>query len=67
MSVQKSKQLCRFCNREMNVLFYCEDCGISSCSDCLRDDFIDDFVCQDCNSKDVKYNEIEGKKVCKLM
>ncbi|TFG19159.1 MAG: hypothetical protein EU529_16620 [Promethearchaeota archaeon] len=65
MSVQKSKQLCRFCNREMNVLFYCEDCGISCCSDCLRDDFIDDFVCQDCNSKDVTYNEKEGKKVCK--
>ncbi len=65
MSVQKSKQLCRFCNREMNVLFYCEDCGISCCSDCLRDDFIDDFICQDCNSKEITYNEKEEKKVCK--
>ena len=65
MSDQKSKQTCRFCNREMNVLFYCEDCGIACCSDCLRDDFIEDFVCQDCGSKDVRYNEKEGKKVCK--
>jgi len=42
MSEQKSKQLCRFCQREMRVLFYCEDCGVTCCSDCLRDDFVDD-------------------------
>ncbi len=65
MSDQKSKQICRFCQREMKVIFYCEDCGVACCSDCLRDDFIDDFVCQDCNSKDIEFNQTEDKKVCK--
>ncbi|MFX0186487.1 MAG: B-box zinc finger protein [Candidatus Hodarchaeota archaeon] len=65
MSDQKSKQICRFCQREMKVIFYCEDCGVACCSDCLRDDFIDDFVCQDCNSKDIEFNQTEEKKVCK--
>ncbi|MFX1392290.1 MAG: B-box zinc finger protein [Promethearchaeota archaeon] len=65
MSDQKSKQICRFCQREMKVIFYCEDCGVACCSDCLRDDFLEDFVCQACNSKKIQFNETEDSKVCK--
>jgi len=65
MPDHKSKQICRFCQREMKVIFYCEDCGIACCSDCLRDDFLEDFVCQACNSKKIQFNETEDSKVCK--
>ena len=61
----KNLQLCRFCQREIKFLYYCEDCGIACCSDCLRDDFHHHYVCQDCNSKDIEHNEAEGKRVCK--
>src|SRR4030043_1007306 len=64
---EKSRQLqmCRFCQRKMKVLFYCEECGVACCSDCLRDDFYDYYICQSCNSKEIEINESEGKKFCK--
>lgn len=66
MSDQKKQiNLCRFCGREIKFLYYCEDCGVTCCSDCLRDDFNYHFACQDCNSKNIEHNEVEGKKICK--
>lgn len=59
------KQLCRFCGREIKFLYYCEDCGVACCSDCLRDDYNHYFVCQDCNSKNIEHKEAEDKKICK--
>ena len=61
----KQINLCRFCGREIKFLYYCEDCGVACCSDCLRDDFSYHFICQDCNSKNIDHNEVEGKKLCK--
>ena len=61
----KSLQLCRFCQRTVKLAYYCEECGASCCSDCLHEEKIDYFVCQDCNSKNIEIREEDGIKVCK--
>jgi len=43
-------QICRFCQRNVKLTYYCESCGTSCCSDCLREDKIKSYVCQDCES-----------------
>lgn len=58
-------QICRFCQRNIKLGFYCEDCGISCCSDCLNEEKVDYFLCQKCDSKDINILEDGKKKVCK--
>ncbi|MHA1148758.1 MAG: B-box zinc finger protein [Promethearchaeota archaeon] len=55
-------QLCRFCQRNVKLTYYCESCGTSCCSDCLNDEKFDYYVCQDCESK--KIANINGKRKC---
>jgi hypothetical protein len=58
-------QICRFCQRNVKLAYYCEDCGTSCCSDCLHEEKIDSYLCQDCNSKDIFVPESGNKKACK--
>lgn len=58
-------QICRFCQRNVKLAYYCEDCGTSCCSDCLHEEKIDTYLCQDCNSKDIFVPESGNKKACK--
>lgn len=56
-------QICHFCQRTIKLAYYCEDCGTSSCSDCLNEEKIEILVCQDCESQ--KIDTSKGKKpVC---
>jgi len=58
-----SEQICRFCQRYVKLAYYCEDCGVSCCSDCLDEEKVDFLTCQDCNSTNI---ENSGKrKVCR--
>ncbi len=61
----KDLQLCRFCQRHVKLAYYCEECGVSCCSDCLHDERVDYFICQECNSKNIEFFDSNGKKVCK--
>ncbi|MHA1758159.1 MAG: hypothetical protein ACTSVV_15400 [Promethearchaeota archaeon] len=55
-------QLCRFCQRNVKLTYYCESCGASCCSDCLNEERSDYFICQDCESKNIiKQN---GIRIC---
>jgi len=58
-------QICRFCHRHIKLAYYCEDCGVSCCSDCLHEEKIDYFVCQDCNSKNIEINASGKSGICK--
>ena len=58
-------QICRFCQRNVKLAYYCEDCGTSCCSDCLHEEKIDSYLCQDCNSKNIFVPESGNKKACK--
>jgi len=58
-------QICRFCQRNVKLGYYCEDCGASCCSDCLNEERIDSFQCQDCDSKNIEITESGKKKICK--
>ena len=58
-------QICRFCQRNVKLAYYCEDCGTSCCSDCLHEEKIDTYLCQDCNSKNIFVLESGNKKACK--
>jgi len=43
--------------------YYCEECGVSCCSDCLNEEKFDYFICQDCESKNIEILE-DGTKLC---
>jgi len=58
-------QICRFCQRNVKLAYYCEDCGTSCCSDCLHEEKIDSYLCQECNSKNIFVPESGSKKACK--
>jgi len=58
-------QICRFCQRNVKLAYYCEDCGTSCCSDCLHEEKIDSYLCQACNSKNIFVPESGNKKTCK--
>ena len=58
-------QICRFCQRNVKLAYYCEDCGTSCCSDCLHEEKIDSYLCQACNSKNIFVPESGNKKACK--
>jgi len=58
-------QICRFCQRNIKLAYYCEDCGASCCSDCLTEERIESFICQECNSKNIQISESGKKKFCK--
>lgn len=58
-------QICRFCQRNVKLAYYCEDCGTSCCSDCLHEEKIDSYICQKCNSKNIFVPESGNKKACK--
>ncbi|NVM46085.1 MAG: hypothetical protein HWN79_14305 [Candidatus Lokiarchaeota archaeon] len=57
-------QICRFCQRNVKLAYYCEECGTSCCSDCLHEEKIDSYLCQDCNSKNIFVPESGNKKTC---
>ena len=46
-------QICLFCQRNVKLAYYCESCGTSCCSDCLSEQKIKSFVCQDCDSTNI--------------
>ncbi|MFX1448523.1 MAG: B-box zinc finger protein [Promethearchaeota archaeon] len=58
-------QVCRFCQRKVKLAYYCEECGTSCCSDCLHEEKIDSYLCQECNSKNIFVPESGNKKACK--
>ncbi|MFX1453010.1 MAG: hypothetical protein ACFFCM_19390, partial [Promethearchaeota archaeon] len=58
-------QICRFCQRNIKLAYYCEDCGVSCCSDCLHEEKRDFFTCQDCNSKKIETSDSGKKRYCK--
>lgn len=60
-----SDQICRFCQRYVQLTYYCEDCGANCCSDCLHERKVDFYVCQDCNSKNIETFDSDKRKVCK--
>ncbi len=62
---EENLQVCRFCQRDVKITYYCESCGTSCCSDCLHEDKVDFLACQDCDSKNVEILHSENKKVCK--
>ncbi len=59
-----SEQICRFCHRYVQLAYYCEECGSNCCSDCLHEQHIDYFACQNCSSKNINISGSEKKKVC---
>ncbi|MBY9009694.1 MAG: B-box zinc finger protein [Candidatus Lokiarchaeota archaeon] len=56
-------QICRFCQRNVKLAYYCEKCGISCCSDCLHEEKIKTFICQECDSTNISISE-SGDKIC---
>jgi hypothetical protein len=60
-----SDQICRFCQRYVQLTYYCEECGTNCCSDCLHEKKVDFFLCQDCNSKNIDILDSDKKKICK--
>ena len=62
---EQNLQICRFCQRNIKLAYYCEDCGASCCSDCLHEEKADYFVCQECNSKQIETSDSGMKKYCK--
>ena len=60
---ENNLELCRFCQRNVKLSYYCESCGASCCTECLDEDKFDYYVCQDCESKNII--NVEGKRKCK--
>jgi len=57
-------QICRFCQRNTNLAYYCENCGTSCCSDCLDDQKVEVYECQDCNLRKIEIQGSENKRIC---
>jgi len=57
-------QICRFCQRNVKLTYYCESCGTSCCSDCLHEEKIKSFICQECDSTNIAISD-SGDKICK--
>ena len=57
-------QVCRFCQRNVKLTYYCESCGTSCCSDCLHEEKIKSFICQECDSTNIAISD-SGDKICK--
>jgi len=50
----------------VKLTYYCEKCGTSCCSDCLHEEKIKSFFCQECNSTNITLSESGDKeKICK--
>ncbi|MBD3195571.1 MAG: hypothetical protein GF317_10975 [Candidatus Lokiarchaeota archaeon] len=62
--LNQNRQVCRFCQQNTKLAYYCENCSSSCCSDCLDDEKVDSLICQDCNSKNIETSESEDKRVC---
>ena len=60
-----SEQICRFCQRYVKLSYYCQECGTSSCSDCLHENKFEFDICQDCKSRNIEYDNSSKVKVCK--
>lgn len=60
-----SDQVCRFCQRYVQLTYYCEECGANCCSDCLHEKKVDFYTCQECNSKNIEISDSEKKKTCR--
>jgi len=56
-------QVCHFCQRRREIAYYCENCGASCCSDCLANEKVETYVCQECDSKNIE--ESGSKRRCK--
>ena len=64
-------QICCFCQRNEKLAYFCENCGVSCCSDCLDIEKVETLACQNCNAKyvDIKLkhsDKNENKKTCKI-
>ncbi len=59
-------QICRFCQRNVKLAYYCESCGTSCCSDCLHEEKIKSFEPQEVDSfeqlkdKDIDFISAHG-------
>jgi len=60
-----SDQVCRFCQRYVQLTYYCEECGTNCCSDCLHEKKVDFYLCQECNSKNIGPPDSDKNRVCK--
>ncbi|MFX1375483.1 MAG: hypothetical protein ACFFA0_06705 [Promethearchaeota archaeon] len=60
-----SDQVCRFCQRYVQLTYYCEECGANCCSDCLHEKKVDFYLCQECNSKNIGHSGSDKKKICR--
>ena len=60
-----SDQVCRFCQRYVQLTYYCEECGTNCCSDCLHEKKVDFYLCQECNSKNIGPSDSDKNRVCK--
>ena len=58
-------QMCRFCHRNVKLAYYCENCGSSCCSDCLKEKKMESFRCQKCDSINIEFSDSGNKKICK--
>ncbi len=58
-------QMCHFCHHNNKVAYYCEDCGASSCSDCLETEKSINFSCKECFSKNIEIKDAGEKQICK--
>ncbi|MFX0080800.1 MAG: B-box zinc finger protein [Candidatus Hodarchaeota archaeon] len=59
-----SDQVCRFCQRYVQLTYYCDECGANCCSDCLHEKKVDYYLCQECNSKNIGPPDSDKNKVC---
>ncbi|MFX1273801.1 MAG: B-box zinc finger protein [Promethearchaeota archaeon] len=62
---ENNTQLCRFCQRTKNLTYYCENCGSSCCSDCLHEEKIGYYICQECDSRNIEILDSGDRKICK--
>lgn len=56
-------EICRFCENN-KARFYCEDCGVSICGNCVSEEKIEFFKCQDCDSRSISSLTYGTKRKC---
>jgi hypothetical protein len=46
----------------VKLAYYCEECGVSCCSDCLHEKKVDFYTCQECNSQNIIHTDSDKRK-----